>query len=389
MRLKLVGLLLPILLLPAWSSRAEVGGGLFPYPEAREGNGELRHLGGLPVLLVQGTPDEIGKQIGLLAARPAPRVAQYPRDLLRWFGAEWAWTGFLSIGKGMLPRFPPDHLAELEAIAQHSGVERDLVVAGNTFFDIKKTIACSSVLVEASRSKTGAILFGRNLDFPTLGYLQHYSLVTVYRPAGKRAFVSIGFPGLVGVLSGMNDAGLCLAVHEVYMGADQTPQFDGKGMPFAVLLRRVLEECATIEEAADLLRKLPRTTHMNLPMADEKSVAVLEVTTKTVIVRRPREGVCHCTNHFLAPELKVAGHRNTYETLDRYSILSERTQARQFGVEELQAALHAANLAQHTLQTMVFEPQSRTLHLATGRCPSSAEPMRKLELKELLQGKKP
>ena len=34
-----------------------------------------------------------------------------------------------------------------------------------------------------------------------------HSLVTVYRPEGKHAFVSIGFPGLVGCVSGLDGQG--------------------------------------------------------------------------------------------------------------------------------------------------------------------------------------
>lgn len=359
------------------------GQAAFAYPEARHGAGVLRQIGGLPVLTAQGTPEEVGEQIGVLAARPGCRVTSYPRDLLRFFRAEWSFNALLAAGRGMLPRFPAHHRTEMDAIARHGGLDPDLVLAGNTFFDIKKMVACSSILVEPGRSATGEILFGRNLDFPTMGYLHHYTLVTVYKQPGKRTFASIGFPGMVGVLSGMNDAGLCLAVHEAYVGGDESPTFDKKGMPFALAMRRLLEECSTIDEAAAFLRTLPRTTHLNVPMADARHAAVLEVTSKNVEVRKAAEGLCLCTNHFLTPALQVKGQRNSYETLDRMRRLEERQKLAKLGVADVQEALHAANLAQHTLQTMVFAPQSRTLWLAYGRCPSSAEPLRKLELAEL------
>ena len=83
-------------------------------------------------------------------------------------------------------------------------------------FDLKKSLACCRAADRPNRSATGNVLFGRNLDYPSLGYAHEYSLVTVYRPTGKHAFASIGFPGLVGCLSGMNDAGLSLGVLEIY-----------------------------------------------------------------------------------------------------------------------------------------------------------------------------
>src|SRR6185312_9730081 len=113
---------------------------------------------------------------------------------------------------------------------------------GNTFFDLKKSFACSAVLIDKDKSATGGPLLGRNLDYPSLGYIHRYSLVTVYRPKGKLAFAAVTFPGLVGVLSGMNEAGLCLGVLEVFDIKPGEPYFDAAGTPYALCLRRVLEK---------------------------------------------------------------------------------------------------------------------------------------------------
>ena len=67
----------------------------------------------------------------------------------------------------------------------------------------------------AERSTDGKPLFGRNLDFNPHGFLDKFGLIVVYRQDGKRPFASVTYPGVVGVVTGMNDAGLTLAVHEV------------------------------------------------------------------------------------------------------------------------------------------------------------------------------
>ena len=113
-----------------------------------------------------------------------------------------------------------------------------------------------------------------------MGYIHEHTLVTVYRPTGKHAFASVGFPGLVGVLSGMNDAGLCVAVLEVYDAKDGEPHFNPKGIPYAMCHRRLLEECTTIAEAKKLLERMPRTSLLNLAVADRTGTAVFEVTPK-------------------------------------------------------------------------------------------------------------
>jgi isopenicillin-N N-acyltransferase-like protein len=349
----------------------------FRYPEGRHGKGELKYVNDLPVLRVEGTPEEIGEQTAALTAKPAARLLGYPRELLKTHGLEKTWPLLLRMGKGMLPQFPPDHLRELEAAVKHSGVDRDLLVAANTMFDIKKIGGCSTLIVEPGRSATGGPLFGRNLDFPTLGFLQEYSLVTVYRPQGKYALASVGFPGLLGVLSGMNDAGLAVAVLEVYSSADGAPRLDTRGTPYALCFRCVLEECKTVAEAEKLLRATPRTTMLNLAVCDRKGGAVFEITPKSVVVRPPAEDLCLCTNHFRSKELATSlGCR-------RFRTLEETRKLAHVGLPDIARQLHAVNQGAFTLQTMVFEPATLKLHLALGPCPTSALPLKTLELARL------
>jgi isopenicillin-N N-acyltransferase like protein len=266
-----------------------------------------------------------------------------------------------------------------------------LLVAGNTMFDMKNDIGgalfgCSAMIVEPGRSATGRPLFGRNLDYPTLGYVQEYSLVTVYRQPGKHAFAAVGFPGLVGVLSGMNDAGLSLAVLEVYAPKEK-PAFDPEGLPYAVCYRRLLEECTTVDEAEKLLKSLKRATTSNLAVCDRNGGAVFEVT-PTKVVRRPADhGVCNCTNHFCTTELAPSTPFGIGRTRERFAELEKAGRQEKLGVEELHKALHAASHRTHTMQTMVFDPAALTLHLAIGKTPSSGLELRRLELGELLKDK--
>ncbi len=358
----------------------------FRYPEGKHGKGELRYVNGVPVLMVQGTPDEIGEQVAVLGLTPAKQFLQYPKELVERFGAGAMWPVILSTGKNMVPQFPQTHRQELDAMIRCLPQHADMLVAGNTAFDIKKMVACCTVVVEPARSREGKVLFGRNLDYPSLGYLHHYTLVTVYRPTGKRAFVSIGFPGLVGVLSGMNDAGLTVAVSESFATRDHAPAFDRKGVPYALIFRRILEECGTIDEAEKLLRSVPRTTHNNLTICDAKTGVVLEISTKNVVRRPAKEGFCTCTNHFLSEELAPKPTPNTYRTLDRLAALEDyRTQDR-LSATDVAHALHAACMGDLTLQSMVFAPETRTVHLSLGNTPATLGPYRTLELKEMMAG---
>ena len=81
----------------------------------------------------------------------------------------------------------------------------------------------------------------------------------------------------------MNDAGLALAVHEVFLSRDGATIFNPKGMPYAFCFRQMLEQCATIEEAEKLLRATERTTILSLALCDRRHGVVLEMTPKSVV----------------------------------------------------------------------------------------------------------
>ena len=360
----------------------------FHYPEGRHGKGELRYVRGVPVLVVGGTPEEIGEAVGALAVKPAGRALDYPRGLLRAVGAERFYALAVAVGQTMYKHFPDDYRTELGAMARGGGVRPDPLVLGNTLFDLHKNFLCSSLLVRAGRSATGGPLLGRNLDYPSLGYIHEYSLVTVYRPAGKHAFAAVGFPGLVGCLSGINDAGLSLAVLETYKARDGEPRFDADGVPYALCQRKLLEECTTIAEAQKLLAGLHRTTTNNLVVADRTGVAVLEVTPGHVVRRDVGPGTGACTNHFCTAALKPEEPVNFADSFGRFATLEKACAGTgKLTPEDVRKELDLVNLGRLTLQTMVFEPATLRLHLAVGERPASAGPLHTLDLKPLLQGK--
>ena len=350
------------------------------YAEGRYDKAELRYRNGLPVLVVEGTPDEIGRQKAALTGEAARKLASYPRELLKLMGREDQWPQFTEMAEALVPQFPPDHREELRAFATASGVGRQLGIVANTMADIYRGgFGCSSLVVEASRSATGGPLFGRNLDFHTLGMLEHYNLVTVHRPRGKHTFASVGFPGIFGCLSGINDAGLALAVHEVFLSHDNSPLFNPQGVPYALCFRRVLEECTTVEEAEELVRHCERTTKLNLVLCDRHRAAVLEMTPKTVLLRCSEGGLCACTNHFRSRQLSYLPWCHRYNTLMKSKSLAS------LDIDDVAQKLDQVNQGTLTVQTMIFEPRPLVLHLAIGSCPSSALPLKRLELKPLLQ----
>ncbi len=366
----------------------------FRFPEGKLGKAELKYRNDLPVLELEGTPEEMGKQSATLAVKPAVRILSYPEDIVHAFTRhavegsvdnilyKTTWGFFTQTADKMLKAFPDDYKAELNSMIETGKLDRTRALVGNTMFDAKgklvelrKGFGCSTLFVEAKRTAAGKPLYGRNLDFATAGYLNEYSLVTIYRPKGKHSFASVGFPGVVGCLSGMNDAGLTVAVLEVYETKEEVTQFDDTGVPYAMCMRRLLEECTTIEQAEKLLRGMKRSTILSVAVGDVDHAAVFEFTPKSLVVRKSQDQICICTNHFRTEELCTDTRCYRYDCLAKCE--------EKVDLELLAKRLDSANQGSHTLQTMIFEPATLTLHLAIGKCPTSALPMKTLELKEL------
>lgn len=348
----------------------------FRYPEARHGKGELRYVNHVPVLLVQGTPEEIGEQVGALTLKPAADLKRLSADFVKAQGWDRIYPMLLLSSNLMVPRFPRDHLRELEAVAKASGWQRNLLVLANTLPDLITLAQCAALMVEGERSATGAPLFGRNQDSPPFDSLHEYALVVVYRPAGKHAFVSITYPGMFGCFSGMNDAGLAIANLTVKEAADESKKLDLGGTPYTLALRRVLEECTTVDEAEKLLRSLKRTTWQNIAICDRKQAAVFETTPRSFVVRRAEAGICVCTNQFRTRELA------TVTDCPRYALLDKSREIKKLDLAEVARRMDSVSQDDWTQQTMIFEPQALRLHVAMGKGPATRLPLRALNLAE-------
>lgn len=362
----------------------------FRFPEGTHSGGTLAYHGPIPVLRVAGGPEEIAEQSFALALRPALRLLDYTTELLAHHFRSRLLARLLvrpldRLGRRLLPQFPPHHRRELAALARLTGDERR-VVRANTLFDLKNTppwrlFGCSSLAPAPQRSDTGGPLLARNLDFFPLAGLPDYGLVTVCRQHGCRPFASVGFPGAVGCFSGTNDAGLAVVSHEVF--APPGRGFDPRGVPFALLMRRVLEACATVGEAEAYLRSVPRATSVSLVACDRDSPAVFEMSPERVVRRDPARRVSVCTNHFVGEGLASRYPPDTFGSSRRHRLL-ERVAASgsRLGVADLFGTLHAVNLGPFTIQSMVFEPRRLRLHLSIGPGPTTARPPTELRLSE-------
>lgn len=354
-----------------------------PFPAAKSGKGELAYIEGVPVLTVRGTPAEMGEQFGTLAIAAAPDLNGLLDRFLEDSGQTKRYPLIVQLSKRLKTNFPPHILAEMEAASKSGHREEGSMLFANTVADLTSGLGCSTLIVEKERSKTGSPIFGRNFDWlPTKGLTDH-TLVVVYKGGGKRAFAAITITPITGVISGMNDAGLCLTINEIRLRQSKDKSaFNWKGTPLLFLFRQVLEECTSVAEAEKFLRSVPRTTSCCMTLCDKNDGVVFEMTPDNLEVRPAVNGVACATNHFRTDKLCTSKKCWRY---DKLSPLEK--DAGKLGVEDVFSHLDEVNQGTKTLQSMVFEPADRVLHFAYGEGPATKRKATRLDLGQLLEAK--
>jgi isopenicillin-N N-acyltransferase like protein len=378
MRVNVVALLISVacaLSVPALSAEP------LRWPEGKHGAGELRYINHVPVLLLSGTPEEIGEQVGVLCK---PGLKDAEKLLMGYVEAKGMGKLFPVLLKsaGVLSAtFPPDYLKEMRAIAKAAEINPDLIIAGHALHDMLHMRGCSDVIIEPERSATGGLLFGRNTDLPPVPGLPEFSMVIVFRPKGKRAFAAVSFPGGVGIGAAMNDAGLCLGQNEILQSGDDSPKHNPLGVPTFLAARRLMEECENVSEAEKLIREIPWTTATLFAMADRNEGRIFEITPKTIRVRKANSSFCAATNHFRTEDLAVPRGLQCW----RWPRLETASQAtKPFGLKEVQETLDFVNQGNRTIHSMVFEPRPLRVHIALGEAPVTKLPYREIDLRPLL-----
>ena len=351
----------------------------FRYTEGEYGAGKLRYINDVPVMVLAGTPAEIGAQMGTLAKAAIQDAQQLIDGYIEAKRLTKLFPALLKTASTLRGTFPPDHLQELEAISKASALSSDLLIAGHVVQDMLKLRGCSDIVVEPAKSATGGLLFGRNTDLPHVEKLHEYSLVVVYRPKGKHAFAAVSFPGAVGIGAAMNDAGLCLGQNEILSAGDGSISYNPLGTPSILASRRILEECKDLDEAEKLIRAVNWPTSNLYMIADRKEGRVFEVTPKNVRVIKSSEAFCAATNHFRTPDLA------TPASCWRIDKLNALRATGRMAVGDVAKALDEVNQGGMTIHSMVFEPGELRGHFALGTGPSTRLPYKQIDLAELLR----
>ena len=112
-------------------------------------------------------------------------------------------------------------------------------------------------------------------------------VVTIAHPEGRIAWAGVGWPGELGVVTGINATGLAITVHPARtLDVRETRT----ARPCAHLARAVLEQAKTLDEAIKILETTPTLGAAVFVLADPAGAWVLveRTPTKAIVERNPR-----------------------------------------------------------------------------------------------------
>ncbi|MBS2014713.1 MAG: hypothetical protein JST00_17630 [Deltaproteobacteria bacterium] len=185
-------------------------------------------------------------------------------------------------------------------------------------FEHSPLLGCTGFGLGPETTKDGHALFARAFDFEAAEVFDREKAVLVIREQGKIPILSVAWPGLSGVLTGMNAEGVAVAVNG---GRARDPK--AVGIPVPIALREVLAVAHDTREAVELLKKQDVMISHLVFVGDAKgSFAVVErAPGEAAFVRESGvSGRLAVTNHFDGPlgkDPKDAHVRATTSSLAR------------------------------------------------------------------------
>jgi hypothetical protein len=277
------------------------------------GEASVRKWGKLTIVRLSGTPEQIGFRhvrllydemvenegvlLGLFEQRVKNslfRTALLDLAQLRYRGVDRAMTQdrLREIAAGALA-FQPDPYAHFFTTYQRF-VYLNALYDISLSFEHSPLIGCTTFALRGRSVKDGKTLLARAFDFDVHPVFDEQKAVFFVREKDRIPFASVAWPGLVGVVSGMNAEGVAVVVHGGRAGEVRT-----RGEPVVHALRRVLSTARTTAQAVEALRaEEPMVSHI-VVVADGagKTAAVERVPGRAPYMHwLPERAVV--TNHF-------------------------------------------------------------------------------------------
>ncbi len=166
-------------------------------------------------------------------------------------------------------------------------------------------VGCSSFGAWDNKSKDSALIIGRNFDFYVGDDFAKNKLISFYNPSEGFKFASIGWPGMIGVLSGINEKGLSVTIN-----AAKGSMPVSSATPISILTREILQYASNIEQAYTIASNYKTFVSESILIGSalDSCAAIIEKTPAKTILYNSDTSYIICTNHFQSLEFDNDKH---------------------------------------------------------------------------------
>lgn len=290
--------------------------------------------------------------------------AQQARELLSIYQRDLGVAATALVSELSRSAIPAEYWSEMEGVAAQLGVPLDSVLCGNLYYDALKValMGCTAFAVDTPIGP----LHARNLDWWTDNdALRRFTRQSEFSGSRAGDFVTVGWPGFVGVFSGVAPGRFAVTLNAV-ISDESPPQL---GMPVVFALRRVLEEASNFEAALESLVNIPLASDSLLLLTGVRQgeMAVVERTPSRAEVRYGENGSIFVTNDYKLIRTGLSGFASELQATacGRYRRAEQLVTARRpQTADECFACLNDDGVR------MRITAQQMVLQAATGLCVS-------------------
>ncbi len=352
---------------------------------------------------VEGTPSQRGDALGLLMPDFIEFQERVFVERIREMIPSDSYLAFLRYLLGIYNRnlashIPDDYKAEIYAMSGHCSDQFNIIGSPyerqlnyHAAHDIGHAmqrymlVGCTSFGVWDRKCRDGNMLLGRNFDFYMGDDFARNKLVLAVRPDSGYSYVSITWPGMTGVVSGMNEKGLTVTIN-----AAQGVIPLSSATPVSIVAKSILQYASTIDEALEEAGRFTTfaSEQFLISSSADSCCATIEKSPEKMEVVYGEKGQIVNTNHFRGRIF--SGERWNMENIAnsdspyRYSRVKQLLDEKDsLGVEDIVDILRDrygldredigfANqksvnqlIAHHSV---VFDPYNLTMWVALGEC---------------------
>jgi len=293
------------------------------------------------------TPEQLKAQEDHLL-KTADEFLPWPKGPVRWllkqgiglnnrnlpdFVSENEKLEILGLVEGSIDHHPGEVPLYHRVLNYHAAHDISHMLIDNPLIVKKDLIGCTGFAVWGPATLkrddgTSNLLLARNFDWEAGQVFDQNKVIYYVWPDTGIPYVHVAWSGMAGAVTGMNAKGLAVSLNAAH--TDDSGKLGSIGTPVSLLVKRVLNEAATIDEAVKIIRETPvfvSDSYMVASRSENRAVVVEKSPNVCAVREAARPGLLLQANHFMHKDFESdtanSEQMQRATTLYRYGRLQE------------------------------------------------------------------